>query len=89
QRSQEIVDVVNDIRLEWDKYTGQMDKLERRFKGMHDDFHALTGTRTRQLDRKFVKIDSFTQSNSLQAGDGMSLSQLPEESGTAANDLPF
>ena len=52
QRSQEIVDVVNDIRNEWDKYTGQMDKLERRFKGMHDDFHALTGTRTRQLDRK-------------------------------------
>ncbi len=89
QRSQEIVDVVNDIRIEWDKYTGQMDKLERRFKGMHEDFHALTGTRTRQLDRKFVKIDSFTKSNSLQAGDGMSMSQLPDETGTPANDLPF
>ena len=68
QRSQEIVDVVNDIRNEWEKYTGQMDKLERRFKGMHDDFHALTGTRTRQLDRKFVKIDSFTKSSDLASG---------------------
>ena len=89
QRSQEIVEVVNDIRKEWDKYTGQMDKLERRFKGMHDDFHALTGTRTRQLDRKFVKIDSFTKSNSLQAGDGVSLPQLPDDAGTAVDDLPF
>ncbi len=88
QRSQEIVDVVNDIRKEWDKYTGQMDKLERRFKGMHDDFHALTGTRTRQLDRKFVKIDGLTKSNSLQAGDGMSPSQLPDDTGAPANDLP-
>ncbi len=78
QRSQEIVDVVNDIRKEWEKYTGQMDKLERRFKGMHDDFHALTGTRTRQLDRKFVKIDNFSKSNELQAGDEMDLPQLPE-----------
>ncbi len=66
QRSQEIVNVVNEIRKEWDKYTGQMDKLERRFKGMNDDFNALTGTRTRQMDRKFVKIDSFTQDTTLQ-----------------------
>ena len=89
QRSQEIVDVVNDIRKEWDKYTGQMDKLERRFKGMHDDFHALTGTRTRQLDRKFVKIDGLTKSNLLQASDGMSPSQLPDDTGAPIDNLPF
>lgn len=68
QRSQEIVNVVNEIRNEWDKYTGQMDKLERRFKGMNDDFNALTGTRTRQMDRRFVKIDSFTQDTALHVG---------------------
>jgi len=89
QRSQEIVDVVNDIRQEWDKYTGQMDKLERRFKGMHDDFHALTGTRTRQLDRKFVKIDNVTKSNELQAGDNMNLPQLPDGPVRSTDDLPF
>ena len=89
QRSQEIVDVVNDIRKEWDKYTGQMDKLERRFKGMHDDFHALTGTRTRQLDRKFVKIDSFTRNNDLQAVDGKVQPQLPGDAKTPADELPF
>jgi len=89
QRSQEIINVVNDIRQEWEKYTGQMDKLERRFKGMHDDFHALTGTRTRQLDRKFVKIDNFTRSNELKAGGEMSLPQLAEEAKTSTDDLPF
>lgn len=88
QRSQEIVDVVNDIRQEWDKYTGQMDKLERRFKGMHDDFHALTGTRTRQLDRKFVKIDNVTRSNELQAED-MNLPRLPDGPVKTTDDLPF
>jgi len=65
RRSREIIDIVNEIRGEWDKYTGQMDKLERRFKGMHDDFHALTATRTRQLDRKFVKVDNITKNKEL------------------------
>ena len=76
QRSQEIINVVNDIRMEWDKYTRQMDKLERRFKGMNDDFNALTGTRTRQLDRKFVKIDNFTQDTAMQL-DGGNQAALP------------
>ena len=89
QRSQEIVDVVNDVRQEWDKYTGQMDKLERRFKGMHDDFHALTGTRTRQLDRKFVKIDNFTRSTELELGEGVSARHLPEVAAKPSDDLPF
>ena len=79
QRSREVVDIVQDIRKEWGNYTGAMDKLERRFKGMHDDFHALTGTRTRQMDRKFVKIDGVIKSSDVRAGNGMGLPQLPEE----------
>ena len=66
-----------------------MDKLERRFKGMHEDFHALTGTRTRQLDRKFVKIDNFTKSNEMQVHDSMSLPQLSDEAKTPVDDMPF
>ena len=66
-----------------------MDKLERRFKGMHDDFHALTGTRTRQLDRKFVKIDNVTRNNELQAGDEMNLPQLPDGPNKTTDELPF
>ena len=89
QRSREIIDVVNDIRQEWEKYTGQMDKLERRFKGMHDDFHALTGTRTRQLDRKFVKIDSVTKSNDLLASGEISQPQLPDGPSHQVDDMPF
>ena len=89
QRSREIIDVVNDIRQEWEKYTGQMDKLERRFKGMYDDFNALTGTRTRQLDRKFVKIDSVTKSSELQAGAKVETSRLPDGPSSPVDDMPF
>ena len=56
---------------------------------MHDDFHALTGTRTRQLDRKFVKIDNVTKSNELQAGDNMNLPQLPDGPVRSTDELPF
>ena len=89
QRSREIIDVVNDIRQEWEKYTGQMDKLERRFKGMYDDFNALTGTRTRQLDRKFVKIDSVTKSSELQAGAKVETASLPDGSSATNDKLPL
>lgn len=68
QKSREIVAVVNEIRKEWGKYTGQMDKLERRFNGMRDDFNALTGTRKNALDRRFDKIDNVIDSNELETG---------------------
>jgi DNA recombination protein RmuC len=68
QKSREIVAVVNEIRKEWGKYTGQMDKLERRFSGMRDDFNTLTGTRKNALDRRFDKIDNVIDSNELETG---------------------
>ena len=68
QKSREIVGVVNEIRKEWHKYSQQAEKLERSFKRVHDDFHNLTGTRTRQLDRRFDKIDSVIDSSDLQTG---------------------
>ncbi len=68
QKSREIVGIVNEIRAEWKRYTGQMDKLERRFEGMNKDFRALTSTRTKQMDRKFDKIDGVIDSNELQTG---------------------
>ena len=80
QKSREIVSVVDEIRIEWTRYCGQMEKLERRFKGMNEDFHALTGTRARQLDRKFVKIDGLIKSNELQMEDSLPEQALLEES---------
>ena len=68
QKSREIVAVVNEIRKEWGKYTGQMDKLERRFNGMRDDFNALTGTRKNAMDRRFDKIDNVIDNNELETG---------------------
>ena len=94
QRSQEIIEVVEDIRNEWSKYTDQMDKLERRFKGMHDDFHSLTGTRTRQLDRKFVRIDGLIKSSDQRHANNSELvapAARPAltERGAKADELPF
>ncbi len=89
QRSREIIEVVDDIRIEWTKYTDQMDKLERRFKGMNDDFHTLTGTRTRQLDRKFVKIDCVIKSNDLQYSGEPSTARFLDTKSGANDELPF
>ena len=94
QRSQEIIEVVEDIRNEWSKYTDQMDKLERRFKGMHDDFHSLTGTRTRQLDRKFVRIDGVIKSNDMRQANNSEVASpvarpALSEGITKADELPF
>ena len=90
QRSQEIIEVVEDIRGEWTKYTDQMDKLGRRFKGMHDDFHSLTGTRTRQMDRKFDKIDNLTQDSDSMTGNGsLNAPRLPQASESSIDQLPF
>ncbi len=68
QKSREVVAAVNEIRKEWKNYVDQAAKLERSFKSVFDNFHKLTGTRTRALDRRFDKIDSVIDSNELKTG---------------------
>lgn len=59
QRSREVFGLIKEIQSEWEKYTDQMDKLETGFKTLQSRFNSLTGTRTRQLDRKFDKIEDI------------------------------
>ena len=61
QKSREIFGVIKEIQSEWEKYTGQMAKLDASFRTLQGRFNSLTGTRTRRLDSKFNKIESITK----------------------------
>ena len=79
QKSREIVAVVNEIRQEWDKYTGEMQTLQNHFHRVHEKFHEVMGKRTKALDRRFDKIEMMLDSNELGSGDDIEIPQLPEE----------
>ena len=87
QKSREIFGLIREMQSEWKKYTDQMDKLEKGFKTLQSRFNSLTGTRTRQLDRKFDKIEDMTKNNSPRLGSKGSANyqQLPP----GMDDLPF
>ena len=86
QKSREIVAIVNEIRKEWDKYTGEMQTLSNHFQRVYNNLQRLTVTRTRSLDRRFDKIEGMLEDNELGSGDEVDMPQLPEE---ATDDMPF
>lgn len=79
QQSRQIVAIVNEIRGEWDKYTGEMQTLSNHFQRVYNNLQRLTVTRTRALDRRFDKIEGMLEDNNLASGDEIELAQLPEE----------
>ncbi len=78
QRSREIVTVVNDIRREWEVYTKHMEGMGKNFATLERKFRELTGTREKQLDRRFDKIDNMITASDIQPS-------LPG----ATDDMPF
>ncbi len=79
QKSREIVAIVNEIRQEWDKYTGEMQTLSNHFQRVYNNLQRLTVTRTRALDRRFDKIEGLLESNELSNGNEAEVPNLPEE----------
>ena len=75
-RSHEILSLLGSIRNEWTKYTDMMDGMGKNFRTLQNKFDALTGTRTRQLDRQFARIDSIASSSN----HSEALLSLPEAS---------
>ena len=80
QQSRQIVAIVNEIRQEWDKYTGEMQTLSNHFQRVYNNLQRLTVTRTRALDRRFDKIEGLLEDNTLGSGDEIQVAQLPEDS---------
>ena len=79
QQSRQIVAIVNEIRQEWDKYTGEMQTLSNHFQRVYNNLQRLTVTRTRALDRRFDKIEGLLEDNNLERGSEVDMPQLPEE----------
>ena len=91
QQSRQIVTIVNEIRQEWDKYTGEMQTLSNHFQRVYNNLQRLTVTRTRALDRRFDKIEGLLEDTDL----GNSEEALPvaapalQPPGKSADELPF
>ena len=85
QRSHEILALLSSIRQEWAKYADMMDGMGKNFRTLQNKFDALTGTRTRQLDRQFARIESIASSSD----NGESIASLPADAKTPADELPF
>ncbi len=79
RKSREIIAIVNEIRNEWEKYTGEMQTLSNHFQRVYNNLQRLTVTRTRALDRRFDKIEGLLESNELSNGNEAKAPQLPEE----------
>lgn len=77
KRSQEVFAVLTEIRTEWAKYTEHMDGMEKNFSTLERKFRELSGARSRQLDKKFDKIDTILDSNESDADAEILFPQLP------------
>lgn len=77
QRSQEVLDVLKGIEKQWGEYTKLMDGMGKNFRTLQGKFEDLTGTRTRQLDRQFARIESIK--SDVDNGDAQASSPLLTE----------
>jgi DNA recombination protein RmuC len=57
QQATEILGLVSKFKLQWGKYSDQIDKLDRSFQSVEKAFLDLNGTRRNQLDRVVNQID--------------------------------
>ena len=59
ERSLEIMDCLNGFKLEWEKYSGQVDKHGKHLTTALNSFSELTGARTNKLQRQLNRIDEL------------------------------
>jgi DNA recombination protein RmuC len=57
--SNEILALLQEFSLQWEKYTAQLDVVQKRFDGVAKEYAALMTTRHRALQRPLDKIDSL------------------------------
>ena len=91
QQSRQIVTIVNEIRQEWDKYTGEMQTLSNHFQRVYNNLQRLTVTRTRALDRRFDKIEGLLEDTDLDKSDDALPAPAPalHAPGKLTDELPF
>jgi DNA recombination protein RmuC len=57
--SNEILGLLREFSLQWEKYSGQLERVQQRFDGVAKEYTALMTTRHRALQRPLDKIDSL------------------------------
>ncbi len=57
--SNEILGLLRDFSLQWEKYSGQLDRVQQRFDGVAKEYATLMTTRHRALQRPLDKIESL------------------------------
>jgi DNA recombination protein RmuC len=58
-KSKEMLSLFGAFRLNWEKFKEQMGTVQTRFELVHKGYEELTGTRERQLDRQFQKLEDL------------------------------
>ncbi len=57
QATGEILDCLAGFGEQWEKFSGQIDKVERHMETLHRSFGDLSGARRRQLERQLARVD--------------------------------
>jgi DNA recombination protein RmuC len=57
--SNEILGLLREFSLQWEKYTAQLDRVQQRFDGVAKEYGALMGARHRALQRPLDKIEAL------------------------------
>ena len=89
QRSRDIVAVVNEIRDQWEKYTGLMDGMSKNFVTIQNKFTELTGPRRRALEKGFSRIDSVMEDDGLEVTAPVKNPPALQEPAKPLDELPF
>lgn len=74
RRAGEILDLLAEFKTQWDKFRDQMDKVGKKIDESQNAFHALTTTRSHQLERRIQKIEMLTDTEQQAEG-----TQEPQE----------
>jgi DNA recombination protein RmuC len=57
--SNEILGLLHEFSLQWEKYVGQLDKVQQRFDQVGKEYTALMTTRHRALQRPLDRIEAL------------------------------
>jgi len=63
-KSREMLSLFSGFRQQWEKFKEQMETVQKRFESVHTGYEELTGTRERQLDKHFAKIEELRSGQS-------------------------
>ena len=74
--SEEILDCLAAFGDQWQRFSGQIDKVERHMSTLNNSFEELSGPRRRQLERQLDRVDDV-RSRSTDSADESALGQTP------------